>query len=150
MVIDLLANVRKKDKTQNGGLVDTAIAVNSLGSTDIFALETPYDAVIGREAWAHFHFVIHQTDEPLPQSIWLEVTKSTLPNEDDVEIVIDPAVYEADINKEIAIGIAELEIDISLISTTDITSSFWLRRKSKNTLAETPSSLGVNIAFKSK
>jgi hypothetical protein len=150
MVIELLANVRKKDKTKNGGLVDTAIAVSSLGSTDIFALETPYDAVIAKESWAHFHYIIRQTTEPLPESVWLSVTKTTLPNDDDIEIVIDPAIYEADIDKEAAVGISELELDISSISAGDISGSFWLRRRSKNTSQDTPSSLGVTIKFNTK
>lgn len=150
MVIELLANVRKKDKTQNGGGIDTAIAVGSLGSTDIFPLETPYDAVIAKESWARFHFILRQTDEPLPERLWLELTKSVLPNEDEIEMVIDPAVYEADIDKEAAVGITEFEIDISSIAAGDIVGDFWLRRKSKNTLETTPNSLGVKLSFKIK
>lgn len=149
MVIDLLANVRKKDKTQNGGFVDTAIAVNSLGSTDIFALSTPYDAIIERESWAHFHFVLQKTAEPLPESIWLAVSK-TADNADDIEIVIDPAVYEADIDKAAAVGLTELEINILSIADVSLSGSFWLRRTARNTLETTPSSLDITITFKTK
>lgn len=149
MVIELFANPKKKDKTQNGGSIDAAIPLSSLGSTDIFGLSTPYDAIIEREAWAHFYFTIQKTSEPLPDSLWLSVSKTT-DNADDIEIIIDPAVYEADVDKAAAIGLSELEIDISNIADVSISESFWLRRTARNTLETTPSSLVITLKFNTK
>lgn len=149
MDIELFANPRKKDKTQNGGFISTALPVTSLGSTDIFTLSTPYDAIIERESWAHFHFVIHRTAEPLPNSLYLESLKDSL-NLDAVEIVVDAAVYEIDIDKVNAVALAELEIDISTIADTSLTGSFWLRRTAHNTDNNTPSSLLIALNFKTK